>query len=88
MAKLNSKKRKKSSFYEEKSFIGLTPDRNHFYLDCFSIVGRLRLDLDPLVVADDRQRGSFLIFSVICDDGKPVDHSPFIVRCLFTDTKM
>jgi hypothetical protein len=26
MAKLNSEKRKKSSFYEEKSLVGLTPD--------------------------------------------------------------
>jgi hypothetical protein len=27
MAKLNSKKRKKSSFYEEKSLVGLTPEQ-------------------------------------------------------------
>ncbi len=28
MAKLNSEKRKKSSFYEEKSLVGLTPEAN------------------------------------------------------------
>ncbi len=28
MAKLNSNKWKKSSFYEEKSLVGLTPDQN------------------------------------------------------------
>jgi hypothetical protein len=30
MAKLNSKKQKKSSFYEEKSLVGLTPGRDFF----------------------------------------------------------
>ncbi len=32
MAKLNGKKRKKSSFYEEKSLVGLTPDHLYNFL--------------------------------------------------------
>jgi hypothetical protein len=46
MAKLNSKKRKKSSFYDEKSLVGLTPgiSFNFFYkLFCLTTFDQIEL---------------------------------------------
>jgi hypothetical protein len=36
MTKLNSKKRKKYMFYEEKSLVGLAPDEDYEKVDCWT----------------------------------------------------